>query len=93
MTRDLLQQASDELRRASELAPGDATERIYEQSNQLATLATADRGPDHGRLARHTNTLAEIADDLDDADASEAASHVREARTLISEYRKDLPGV
>jgi hypothetical protein len=93
MTRELLQQASDELRRASELAPEDVTERVYEQSNQLAKLATADRGPDHGRLARHTNALAEIADDLDAADATEAAGHVREARRLISEYREDLPGV
>nr|WP_264474998.1 hypothetical protein [Salinirubrum litoreum] len=93
VTRELLQQASDELRQASELAPEDVTERIYEQSNQLAKLATADRGPDHGRLARHTNALAEIADSLDEAGAGEAADHVRDARSLISEYRKDLPGV
>jgi hypothetical protein len=93
MTRPLLQQASDELRQASELAPADATERIYEQSNQLAKLATADRGPDHGRLARHTNALAEVTNDLDAADADDAASHVRAARSLISEYREDLPGV
>jgi hypothetical protein len=93
VTRELLQQASDELRQASELAPDDATGRIYEESNQLAGLATADRGPDHGRLARHTNALAEIADDLDDAGATEAAAHVRDARSLISEYREDLPGV
>jgi predicted transcriptional regulator len=93
VTRELLQQASDELRQASELAPEDATERIYEQSNHLATLATGDRDPDHGRLARHTNALAEIADSLESAGASEAADHVREARSLISEFRKDLPGV
>jgi predicted transcriptional regulator len=93
MTRALLQQASDELRRASELAPEDATDRVYEQSTQLARLATGDRDPDHGRLARHTNALAEIAADLDEAGASEAADHVREARSLINEYRKDLPGV
>jgi lipase chaperone LimK len=93
VTRELLQRASDELREAAELAPEDATERIADQSNRLATLATADRGPDHGRLARHANALAEIAARLDDADASEAAGHVRAARDLLSEYREDLPGV
>jgi hypothetical protein len=89
MSTELLQQASDELRRAGEQAPEDARERIHEQSNQLASLAVRERGPDHGRLARHMTALAEIADDLD----GEAEDHVRRARDLVSEYREGVAGV
>ena len=89
MTRAELSEASDLCRQAAEETTGEARERLYEQSNQLATLADRDRGPDHGRLARHMNALDELAADLD----GEAADVVSEARDLVGEYRQGVAGV
>ncbi|MFB6079646.1 MAG: hypothetical protein ABEJ81_01400 [Haloferacaceae archaeon] len=89
MTRDELSEASDLCRRAAEETTGEARERLYEQSNQLAKLADREQGPDHGRLARHMNALDELAAALD----GEAADLVERARTLVGEYRQGVAGV
>lgn len=89
MVREQLQAASDALRRAAEAAADDLEERIYEQSNQLATLATRDADPDHGRLARHMNALDEILDDVE----GEVREHVEDALERVREYRKGVEGV
>ena len=89
MAREELQSASDELRQAAEATDGDTQKRIYEQSNQLATLATRDEGPDHGRLDRHMNALMEIADGLD----GDARERVLAARDQVREYRTGVEGV
>lgn len=89
MVREELQSASEELRRAAEAVDGDAQERIYEQSNQLATLATRDAGPDHGRLDRHMHALKDIADGLD----GDAEERVLAARDQVREYRTGVEGV
>lgn len=89
MARTELQTASDELRQASELVDGDAEERLYEQSNQLAQLATRDVAPDHGRLDRHMNALSELSEQVE----GEAKEHVDAARNSVKEYRKTVEGV
>ncbi|WP_135821945.1 DUF7553 family protein [Halostella litorea] len=90
MVREELQRASDRLREASEAADEDEVrDRLYDQSDEFARLATADRGPDHGRLARHENILAEIRKNANDA----VGEHIDAAKDAITEYRKDLPGV
>lgn len=89
MSRDALETASEELRKASELADGDLRERLYDQSDQVAQLATREQGPDHGRLARHMNALHEIASDTD----GDLHDHVVAARGQLAEYRSGLPGV
>ncbi|MGM0592198.1 MAG: DUF7553 family protein [Halobacteriota archaeon] len=89
MTREQLQSASDEARQAAELADGDVQQRLYDQSDQLATLASADRDPDHGRLDRHMNILAEIAGHVDD----EVAERVTAARDSVSAFRETVEGV
>jgi hypothetical protein len=89
MVREELQSASDHLRRASEAAEGDAQRRLYDLSDTLARLAAADRGPDHGTLARHTNALRELEADVD----GEAAEHVASAVTAIGTYREGVDGV
>ncbi|MFB6068937.1 MAG: hypothetical protein ABEJ90_03320 [Halobacterium sp.] len=89
MARDQLQTASEALRRASELADGDAARRLTDQSNQFETLATRDSGPDHGRLARHTNALTELRDELD----GEAAAQVEAAIDAVKQYRETVEGV
>jgi hypothetical protein len=89
MTRTELQRASEELRRASELADGDRQERLYDHSNQVARLATREEGPDHGRLDRHMNALHEIAGETD----GELHDHVVAAREHLEEYRRGVAGV
>jgi hypothetical protein len=89
MTRTELQRASEELRRASELADGDLRERLYDHSNQVARLATREEGPDHGRLDRHMNALHEIAGETD----GELHDHVVAAREHLEEYRRGVAGV
>jgi hypothetical protein len=89
MARDALEAASEELRKASELAGGDRRERLYDHSNQIATLATREEGPDHGRLDRHMNALHEIADDTEGA----LHDHVVAAREHLKEYRSGVDGV
>jgi hypothetical protein len=92
MAREELQAASEALREAAAaVSDVDTEERLYEQSRQFADLATADRGPDHGRLARHENVLNEVLDGLDgDGDAAE---RVESALAHVKEYRSDVPGV
>lgn len=90
MAREKLQEASDLLRSAAESTDDEQLQqRLHGQSSQLADLATADRGPDHGRLARHMNALAEIADDADEA----TEGQVREARDAVSAFRETVEGV
>lgn len=90
MVREPLRAASDLLRQASESAgDADLEERLYDQSNQLARLATADDGPDHGRLARIMHVLDTIADDLE-GDAQDA---VEDAYDHVKDYRSTVEGV
>jgi hypothetical protein len=89
MSRPALEAASEELRKASELAEGDLRERLYDHSNQVATLASREEGPDHGRLDRHMNALYEIAGETD----GDLHDHVVAARNELKEYREGVAGV
>ena len=89
MARDQLQRASDLLQEASETAEGEASERLRDQSDQLASLATRERGPDHGRLDRHLNTLRELTEESDGG----VHDRIVEAREAVIEYRKTVEGV
>lgn len=90
MSRDKLREASDLLREAGELTDDEQLrERIHTQSNQLAKAVGADRGPDHGQLARHMNALAEIADEI----GEDGESKVREARDAVADFRSTVEGV
>jgi hypothetical protein len=89
VTRTALEAASEELRKASELASGDRQARLYDHSNQIAELAARDEGPDHGRLDRHMNALYEIAEETD----GDLHDHVVAARDHLTEYRSGVEGV
>lgn len=83
-----------ELAEASELlesidASGEAAERLEDIAGQLDHLSTADRGPDHGRLARIQTALDEIQADLDD----EGAATIDEALEKVVAYRETVEGV
>ncbi|MCG1004523.1 MULTISPECIES: hypothetical protein [Halobacterium] len=91
MVREDLRAASDHLRAAA-VAAADAEqeERLYDQSDSLAELATADDGPDHGRLARITHTLDDLASAVEDDDARES---IADAKTSVEAYRETVDGV
>jgi hypothetical protein len=83
--RDELDAASTTLADAAPDADAAVQDRLEAQADQLADLATADRGPDHGRLARHERALSEIAEeDPSVADAvNDALDHVRAYRETV----------
>ena len=90
MTRQPLQNAAETLQDAAETTSDDAVrERLESQSEQFETLAEADRGPDHGKLARHEHVLTEIADEEGDS----VANLVAEALESIKAYRETVDGV
>ncbi|QCC50961.1 DUF7553 family protein [Halapricum salinum] len=89
MTRDELANASDLLESAAETTSGDAADRLTEIASQIERLATADRGPDHGRLARWQNALGEVKADVDEA----TGETIEEALDAIVAYRSTVDGV
>lgn len=90
MVRSELQDASERLESAAETCDdSDASERLTGLAEQLETLATADRGPDHGRLARIQSALAEIEADVD----GDTQSEIEAADDRINEFRETLEGV
>jgi hypothetical protein len=89
MARAQLQAASEALRRAAEASSGDLEEAIYEQSNQLAGLAVREEAPDHGRLARHTQSLQELAEEAD----GETREAIEEAVEGVRSFREGVEGV
>jgi gas vesicle protein len=89
MVRDKLSDASDNLREAAIEAKADFEERLYERSDELANLAAADEGPDHGRLARITHALEDLGEDVEE----ETREHVQKAKEKVKEYREGVDGV
>ncbi|RQH00752.1 DUF7553 family protein [Natrarchaeobius oligotrophus] len=89
MSRQHLADAARSLERAAEAAEHDAADRLRQQSEQFSTLADADRGPDHGKLARHEHVLAEVADE----EGGRVADRVDDAIESIHAYRETLEGV
>lgn len=90
MTREELATASDRLESAAaDTENDDASERLGELAGQLDRLSTADRGPDHGRLARIQSAL----NDLQSGDGADVAETIENADDAITEYRSDLEGV
>ncbi|WP_248895783.1 DUF7553 family protein [Haloplanus halobius] len=87
MAIDELERASEELRAAADLTDGDERDRLEQQAEHLANLA--ESGADHGRLARHANTLHE----LKSATGADAGEHIDAAMEAISAYRETIEGV
>jgi len=88
MDQTKLADASDALYEASESVEGEAADRLRNQADALAKHADADRGPDHGQVARHQEKLREIK-----AEASAVADEIDRAYALLNEYRETVEGV
>jgi len=87
MTRENLATASETLESAAdETTDDDAAERLESLADQLDTLATRDRDPDHGRLARIENAL----NDLEDSDVSDQVGSAHES---VVAFRETVEGV
>ena len=90
MTREQLAAASETLRTASEEASNEAArERLADQADRIAELADAERGPDHGRLARHEHALQEIKSLVGPGEEG----RVDEALDQMRAYRETVEGV
>lgn len=90
MPREDLATASTALQQAAiAVSDDDLAERLYDQSQQFAGHATGDRGPDHGRLARHENALQELAAET----SGEAREQIERALELARSYREGVEGV
>jgi hypothetical protein len=89
MTRDALKRASEILQNASESASGEAADRLADQSSAFAEHAESDRGPDHGRLARHENHLHDVEDEV----GENVQALIEDAFEAIHDYRETIEGV
>lgn len=89
MTRTELATAADMVEDAAVAADGEPAERLDDLAGQLDSLAEAERGPDHGRLARIQSGLH----DVEPAVGDEAAACIRDALDEIDAYRETLEGV
>ncbi|APX97410.1 DUF7553 family protein [Natronorubrum daqingense] len=90
MSRTTLERAASTLEEAANAASDDETkQRLESQSSQFESLADANRGPDHGKLARHEHVLTEIADE----EGGAVANLIAEALESIHAYRETLEGV
>ncbi len=89
MPRTELATAGDLLASAAEDAGPDARETLTDIADQLRRLADADRGPDHGRLARIEAKL----DTVQTSESDEVAVAIDEALDEIHAYRETVEGV
>jgi len=89
MVESELVTASEHLERAAEAADGDRADGLREQAETMRELAGADRGADHGRLARHEHRLRELADGAGETTSEE----VEAALAAISAFRETVEGV
>lgn len=89
MSHDELATASDHLERAADAASDERADRLQTQATAMADLSAAERGADHGRLARHEHTLRELSDGASDAVSEE----VDAALSAISAFRETVEGV
>ncbi len=88
MDQEKLRKASEVLRDAAESIEGEPAERLHAQADALASHADAERGPDHGGVARHQEKLRSIK-----ADADAVADEIDRAYALCNEYRETVEGV
>ncbi|WP_247003652.1 DUF7553 family protein [Halosolutus gelatinilyticus] len=90
MARENLADAAESLRNAADAASDDeARDRLENQAAEFDKHAEADRGPDHGKLARHEHILTEIADD----EGGETADRIETALESIRSFRSTVEGV
>jgi hypothetical protein len=89
MTRAELATAGEHLTAAAERTDGETAQRLQELADQLESLAAAESGPDHGRLARIQAALKDVRADA----GADAAASIDDADDAINDYREDLEGV
>ncbi len=88
MSTEKIRDASAVLAEASRSVEGEEADRLKDQAESLSSLAERDRGPDHGRIARHQQKLKDIQ-----GDHPSTADAVDEANALLNEYRETIDGV
>lgn len=90
MTREALKSASERLESLrQESDDGTVREIAGTQADQIAGLAEADRGPDHGRLARHMHALEELKGRVEPGQEEAVDQALEDLRA----YRETVEGV
>ncbi|PSQ07110.1 hypothetical protein BRC93_16645 [Halobacteriales archaeon QS_5_70_15] len=89
MSREHLATASDLAADAADRTSGEPAERLAAFADRLDRMSTADRDPDHGRLATVLLKLDGIAGEVDE----DVAATIQEAREHVTEFRKTVEGV
>ncbi|QZP36411.1 DUF7553 family protein [Halobaculum magnesiiphilum] len=90
MTRTLLVEAAEHLRRAADAADGETAERFDRVADDLRAAADENEpGPDHGWLDKRTHIVRDAAGDA----GEDVQGHADAAVECINEYREDVPGV
>lgn len=90
MPREELATASDQLESAASATDdADASERLLELADQLASLAKNESEADHGRIARIQAALDELKSDVSD----DVTEKISAARDELSAYRETIEGV
>ena len=93
-SRDQLRQAADRLDDVRERTSDDeVAERLDSLAGKLRKMVDADRGPDHGRLARIQHTIDDIEGDLATADPDAAGDDLDAALERVVSYRETVQGV
>lgn len=88
--RTELREAAESLDAARERATGgEVANRLEGFADRVRRMADADRGPDHGSLARLEHGLQDVRDELDE----EGAAAVGEALEHARAYRETVEGV
>lgn len=87
--RPELRDAAESLDAARDGANGEAADRLAGFADRVLKMADADRGPDHGSLARLEHGLQDVQEDLDD----DGAAAVDDALDHVKAYRETVEGV
>jgi hypothetical protein len=90
MVRTELRAASEDLRAASDAeSDGSLAAELADLADHMEHLATRDRGPDHGRMARHDRAMLHLIDDTE----GDVRDRVESALDRLRSYRSTVEGV
>lgn len=87
MSREQLRKAAERLENARDDTEDPETdEQLATYAEQLHNMADAEKGPDHGRLARITHNVRDLDGAIESSDVEQVVTH-------INAYRETVQGV
>lgn len=90
MARAELKEASEKLELAADgVSDAEIRDELTTLADHMQQLATRERGPDHGRMARHDRAMLHLIDETDGA----VKDHIETALDRLRAYRSTVEGV